>query len=311
MHTTTIRGAPREIRPAPAPATSGYGGAAAGTTIRGTSTPLNAAAAKTAPSNCFTGVGFRVVLVGELKAKTPPIAPAPFVLLAKDAKAERKFATLDEAVTAAQSGDTIEIRGNGPFVTEPIDLQTKDLVVRAGQGFRPVLKQKPETIAALAPLIYTKGSLVLEGLELQRTGSEKMAGWDLPWSPMTRRSTSPNCRFLSSINDKANASILFQDNDLCEIRNSLFLAGQNTGFGGLGSTNRVQVVLENNLGITDGVGWVFNLDPEPDGGDVPIRITRNTLGRGLTMALDAELPPMKQKKNAFPRLRFESQGKCR
>ena len=40
-------------------------------------------------------------------------------------ESERKFDTLAEAVQGASDGDTIEVRGNGPFVTEPIDIQAR------------------------------------------------------------------------------------------------------------------------------------------------------------------------------------------
>src|SRR5262249_26433733 len=60
-------------------------------------------------------------------------AVAPFVVLAKDAKAERQFATLAEADAECHSGDTIEIRGDGPFETDPLVLD-KALTLRAGKG---------------------------------------------------------------------------------------------------------------------------------------------------------------------------------
>src|SRR5262249_50688781 len=57
-----------------------------------------------------------------VKLEAPPTRVAAksdtgaFVLLA--AGKERKFDTLAEAVEGASNGDTIEIRGNGPFVTK-------------------------------------------------------------------------------------------------------------------------------------------------------------------------------------------------
>ena len=54
-----------------------------------------------------------------------------FVLLGV---AERKFVTLAAAVKAASGGDTIEIRGNGPFVTAPIDCGITRSTIRAGDG---------------------------------------------------------------------------------------------------------------------------------------------------------------------------------
>ena len=38
---------------------------------------------------------------------------------------ERKFDTLAEAVQGASDGDTIEVRGNGPFVSEPIKIRNE------------------------------------------------------------------------------------------------------------------------------------------------------------------------------------------
>ena len=70
------------------------------------------------PLGHFSLVRFRKIEVKEL-----PPAPGPFAILAKDQRAETQHATLQGAVKAAQSGDTIEIRGNGPFVVaEAINL---------------------------------------------------------------------------------------------------------------------------------------------------------------------------------------------
>ncbi|HYH67555.1 MAG TPA: serine/threonine-protein kinase [Urbifossiella sp.] len=92
---------------------------------------------------------------------------APFVVVAKDAKAERQCATLTEAVTAAQSGDTIELRGDGPFVTDGVHTEYKALTIRAGTGFRPVLRLSPHSSGAGQPLLKATAALVLEGLDLQ------------------------------------------------------------------------------------------------------------------------------------------------
>src|SRR4029453_305917 len=57
--------------------------------------------------------------VVRVKLETPPAPPVAksdkgaFVVLAE--VKERKFDTLAEAVLAASDGDTIEVRGNGPF----------------------------------------------------------------------------------------------------------------------------------------------------------------------------------------------------
>src|SRR5205823_9919691 len=58
-------------------------------------------------------------------------AVKPFAVLARDGNAERQFVTLAEAVTEARGGDTIEVRGDGPFVTPSVDLGSKALTMRA------------------------------------------------------------------------------------------------------------------------------------------------------------------------------------
>jgi serine/threonine protein kinase len=90
-----------------------------------------------------------------------------FLVIAKD-KAEQKLASLPDAVAAAKSGYTIEIRGDGPFVTDPFRIPSgKPLLIRAGTGFHPVLSVNPTK--ADTWLIHTSSPLTLEGLELRRS----------------------------------------------------------------------------------------------------------------------------------------------
>jgi WD40 repeat protein len=91
-----------------------------------------------------------------------------FVLLGGKGVPERKFDTLAAAVQAASDGDSIEIRGNGPFISAPISIERAALTIRAGVGFRPVIKHSPETITSWVPLLSTRAALVLEGLELHQ-----------------------------------------------------------------------------------------------------------------------------------------------
>ncbi len=96
----------------------------------------------------------------------------PFVVLAPGGKREYKFANLADAIVFAHSGDTIEIRGNGPFATDPIKVENKALTIRAGTGWEPVLQ-----LAATAPkssqwMLLTDGPLVLEGLQFQHLEGE-------------------------------------------------------------------------------------------------------------------------------------------
>src|SRR5262249_38845130 len=114
--------------------------------------------------------------------KTPPTpiplekAAEPFVLPARGGKAEHAFATLAWAVGAAASGDTIEVRGDGPFWVEATGLRVdKPLTICAGAGYRPVFK----LAQALPGQVRNKhifeiyAPITLEGLTFDRTGEHE------------------------------------------------------------------------------------------------------------------------------------------
>jgi serine/threonine protein kinase len=95
-----------------------------------------------------------------------PVTREPFVIVSRIGNGDWPFATLSDAVAGAQPGDAVEIRGNGPFVCEPVTID-KALTIRAGGGFRPVLLLSSGGQAAQKPLLTAKGPLVLEGLDLE------------------------------------------------------------------------------------------------------------------------------------------------
>jgi serine/threonine protein kinase len=104
----------------------------------------------------------RVVTSGP---STPLLAKPPFVVLAGNtATARTAVANLQDAVAAAQPGDTIEIRGNGPFVLEAVQID-KPLVLRAGAGFHPTLEHD-RSDGLQRVLISSSSTLALEGLSL-------------------------------------------------------------------------------------------------------------------------------------------------
>src|SRR5262249_22236447 len=98
---------------------------------------------------------------GQLKAELPKAEPQAFVVLGGKDLEIGKFDTLAEAVKKAASGDTIEIRGNGPFVTDPLDLGTTALTIRAGSGHVPVIKASLAAMKSDAPLLNTRASLTV------------------------------------------------------------------------------------------------------------------------------------------------------
>ena len=118
-----------------------------------------------------------------------------FVVLA--AGKERKFETLAEAVLGASDGDTIEIRGNGPFVSGPIDLGKTRLTIRAGASFRPVIKLGQEWVDKNVQLFDTQAPLVLEGLELHRVRhSRDEKAWHFVVFSENAPLSTVNCRFV-------------------------------------------------------------------------------------------------------------------
>jgi hypothetical protein len=90
----------------------------------------------------------------------------PFAVLRPAGQVGRLCPTLEAAVAEAASGDVIEIRGDGPFPCDPIDLGARDLVIRAGSGFRPRLRFGSLERARYRSCLFSEGRLVLEGLEL-------------------------------------------------------------------------------------------------------------------------------------------------
>jgi serine/threonine protein kinase len=220
-----------------------------------------------------TVVYFRKVEIKELPPSQPSAVVQPFIILGKDAKSERKFATLAEAVAAAQSGDTIEIRGNGPFVSRPVFIR-KALTIRAGNGYRPVIELDPAQVKGAIPLLETSTPLVLEGLQLRRIGKERHQAGPVPM--MVRARGTPvrvaNCRFVAFPDCVA---LLADWSPLCEVRNCEFLSDgkfarvdHNTPTGG-------QLILDNNVMLGGSVGAGFHYD-NASLKEIAVRFTRNT-----------------------------------
>jgi serine/threonine-protein kinase len=92
----------------------------------------------------------------------------PFAVLARDDRPERAFTKLSSAVAFADNGDTIEVRGDGPFVVNPIRMGDRALTIRSARGVRPVIVLNPQLASkGWDFILQTSAPLVLEGLELQ------------------------------------------------------------------------------------------------------------------------------------------------
>jgi formylglycine-generating enzyme required for sulfatase activity len=197
----------------------------------------------------FRTTGFRVAIVGDLQAKSA--SRQPFVLLSRDARAEQTFLTLKDAIDKAQSGDTIEIRGDGPFVGESIDLNKKALIIRAGLGYRPVLRR--ECKQGDKAWLSSNSSLVLEGLEFQSSKT------DNPWQYIVASSNHgvlriAHCRLL----DDGKTSVIQGNSSLVEIVNSQ-IAGTASACIDRNLVNPGRLLMDNAL-LTSRSGSILQLE---------------------------------------------------
>jgi sugar lactone lactonase YvrE len=235
--------------------------------------------------------------------RTPAEPPAaePFVLLSRSAKAEQKFATLAEAAGAAGPGDTIEIRGDGPFLTPPLFLKGVPLTIRAGAGFRPVIRLNAEGVQANVSLVRTNAPLALEGLELQRTGQ---APWRSPSPipyPVITVEQSPlyvaNCRFVTK---ETGMALAMHRSALCQLRNCEFIStGRDFAAVNWGFPEGGRLVMENcvTLGGGFGLGVVFTAPPARG---ASARLRQNTLAAGWSVLVQLDVPVAVPGPNASP-----------
>jgi serine/threonine protein kinase len=152
--------------------------------------------------------------------RAPARLDGPFVVLSGQGGRERGFASLGEALGQVRAGDTIEVRGNGPFVVPPLRL-TRPLFLRAGEGFHPVLRHDGRD--PRLSLIETDRPLVLEGLTLEAPGVPK--GNPVGLIHSQRRGAAlaiANCRLQMR---GSGVLVLFEDGPMLEVHRSLLLRG--------------------------------------------------------------------------------------
>jgi serine/threonine protein kinase len=130
------------------------------------------------------------VLYAMCTGRAPFRASGAFVVLGGEGVAQRKFDTRAEAVVGSSEGDTIEIRGDGPFVIPHTEIKHA-LTVRAGSGFRPVITDQPQEYArGEGRILMALAPLRLEGLDIR--GSSKIQRVLFAIKPLAVA----NCRFL-------------------------------------------------------------------------------------------------------------------
>jgi len=231
------------------------------------------------------GTGGREVVRVKLEASPSPVAAntekGAFVLLA--AGKERGFDTLAEAVQSASSGDTIEVRGNGPFLSEPIDLKRTALTIRAGDGFRPAIHLSPEASQRTGSLLATNAALTLEGLELHRSPPQhpEKGGWTAVNSNEAPLRAA-NCRFRAPIRANPSPLVVFHNCDFLPDEGSSVVGMYRSG---------ARLISENCLHRTT-FPIVFQFENAAVS-DVSIEIKRNTFtneGSSFWLLLDNPLP---------------------
>jgi hypothetical protein len=215
----------------------------------------------------------RLRLEGDASAAVPPTAErGAFVLMGGQGVAERKSNTLAEAVEVASDGDTIEVRGNGPFVTGPLKTTTRQ-TIRAGEGFHPIIRFHSEDLPANASYLRAEAALALEGLEFQCTARDLRTG-ELSthllgtWEELHVA----NCRFLM----RKTTYCILTGSPVAEIRNCEFLIPDAPGGGVVWLDDWVvgqRLILDNCLLTASIRGGTAN--PRSAHGAV-VRLTRNT-----------------------------------
>jgi hypothetical protein len=224
----------------------------------------------------------------------PPTAVVPraeggaFVRLGSKGVAERKFDTLAEAVQSASDGDTIEIRGNGPFVCDGVTIGQR-LVIRAGEGYTPSITLSQAAADKNTPLFTISASLVLEGLELRRVGGadgkveNRLPRLLNPWHPGALLQVA-NCRLILKANqpDLAQGSLFGSNAKSVSVLNSV-LSFNGSGEVGWRFPSGGRCNIENCVSAIGGIGFGLH---DGDRTDVSIRVRGNTfVGRCMSLTL--------------------------
>jgi hypothetical protein len=222
---------------------------------------------------------------------TGQAAAGSFVLLGGENVPPRRFDTLAEAVLASSDGDTIEIRGNGPFAIGGVNIQ-HSLAIRAGEGYAPIIELSPTSVEKNLPLIQTSAWLRLEGLELRRIGSLNTPGSGYPklidaWHRGALHMT--NCRLVFNTFGSANGCLSLSMASACTLRNCELITSAARAFDWY-CPSASSLTIENCVSAPNGL-INFNAR-ESHTTNVLLRIHRNTvIGNFVALGLYPTLLP--------------------
>lgn len=149
-----------------------------------------------------------------------------------------RFETIEEAVAAANAGETVRIDGAGPWKLGHLEL-TKNITIQAGFGYTPIfkfeigksrlgIKLKPETDANARDMISVAGgNVTLEGIKLQMDPPKDIKK-PLPWRAVTVKSGSLrllNCT-VSETTKQGTVGVAVEAPGQLVVRNSLLVGGK-------------------------------------------------------------------------------------
>lgn len=233
--------------------------------------------------------------------------PNAFVLLGSKGAEIRKFDTLIEAVQHASDGDTIEIRCNGPFISKQIKIEVRGLTIRAGSGYRPVIRIPPELPEYDLISVGGPGRLVLEGLEIRGIFKEVPAPKEYSMIFAPEKSLHlTNCRLAIEEPLKARGAYVLLANPI--VLRNCELYPSSIAIASFDNSRPVRIAIENCVSV--GSGGVVSLHHNHAANDVLVRLRYNTLvcpgATGIFFAV-APSPPTPRTGVAKPtRIRFDS-----
>lgn len=114
------------------------------------------------------------------------------------------YSTLAEAVREAGNQSVIEVQGDGPFFTEPLTIESKNLTIKAASGSHPRFVPDVDH-TAYAPFLHSHADLHLEGLEIFWPKTPSVTKLEDPGSRSAvyasgSRLTMLNCRVIGGTN---------------------------------------------------------------------------------------------------------------
>ncbi len=217
---------------------------------------------------------------------TPPVPvptlqdiDKPFVVISEDGRSNKTthFGTLLRAIEQFKSGDTIEVRGNGPFIVSGLTIDRKKFHLRAGAGYRPQFRGRLNGAEAFVRLTDT--DCLVEGCDFllpSMYSRDFIAGSGPKWEFI-------NCRFLTS----GDGHIFTYGGERLRIVDSLI--SQSSGWDGpdcwLALTGRrVELEILNSIVRVGGRAVI----PAIPAGELKVTLNRNTISTSATLFQNLE-----------------------